>query len=843
MTTVIRFNDNRGGLAYPFLPAKWGWQIVSRPLGDEDALTEIAQATPPTLRWVRDDKVLDLYVPGMDTAAFLAQTGLRLSMHKGGYVLSKRLSRIMRPYRYEGFYKAADITLEYNEFLDGRLWDGCGLVSRAFVQRMADDLTLDEPYRRQLLRAGRFEVTTLHTGGQDKGHVLVVDDLAHDFVFPAGSTKPELALVDGRVFIGLQPVHSEDQMCLDIQSIINLHPFFSPEQLLIWMQMESELFLTGIRNGRLEAARGRLHNEADLVSLADWHVGEYLASGGHPMWFAGMVKAVARQHLNRLDGRADKLRCPAPGGRYYVFPAAVGERSVPAGQIELDPVHATAWVNDHDWLTYIVNSLGGCDGDDAVWVLPFSDAGDGGQHKVLIWRSPNQVGEYVILRPTANSHPIEWDVVGGKLTYPPMQSRLFPPRIDSVTYQYGQLAEASDSTQASLSYSIEAILPTIRRVAANQGVLGGFCNVAMLCKAIYGRLPEKLPASLEQVIDGSVKTGVDLAPVKAWNQMALTRIVQHGQANTNYAMPQVLADRLPEWLHPQAHSAEIHWLDTLATAMESHRQQYGADAEALAAEACPPLAVFEHGRDWLHVGKELRQVYSRVIRQAANVNAEVDAEDLESARLASDIFLHQWPAEKRHCVLIGAAAYLYAQGCQDGEPVKDAVLWQLGRKLEGEGHGREPGIAQQMIAALRQIGVLGEPVWTTEGAALFYRDEPCAGCAGVPVTIGGVWYNLLRATRPDTPGRMSLVPRPQREEAKARVANLVQSQFLGLTLGTEVTDDHRVITRTSHGNLFGYVQRDHELYAVRHDRWRIAWATAVDGNVHAILTPVVHQPA
>ncbi|MEW5985053.1 MAG: hypothetical protein AB1791_00300 [Chloroflexota bacterium] len=867
MTTIIRFDNDRGGLAYPFLPNEWRWQIVSRPLGDEEALTEIAQATSPTLRWVKDDKVLDLYVPGMDTAACLAQTGLRLSMHKEGYVLSKRLSRIMRPYRYWGFYSHDDLTIDHNEFLDGRLWDGCGLVSRAFVQRLADDLTLAEPYRRQLLRAGRFEVTTLHAGGQDKGHVLVVDDLAYDFVFPAGSTKPELALVDGRVFVGLQPVHSEDQMCLDVQSIINLHPFFSPEQLLIWTQMESELFLTGIRNGRLEAARGRLHNEADLASLADWHVGEYLASGGHPMWFAGMVKAVARQHLNRLDGRADKLRCPAPGGRYYIFPAAVGERSVPEGQIELDPVHATAWVNDHDWLTYIVNSLGGCDGDDAVWVLPFTDVSDGGRCQVLTWRSPNQVGEYVVLQPTSDCHTIEWDVPGGRLAYPVMQSRLLPPRIDRCNYQYGQLAEASDPTEQSASYSTQAMLSTSQQAAANQGVLGAYCNVLMLCKAIYGRLPEYLPATLEQVIDSSVKNGLDMTPVKAWNQMAMTRMAQHGQTNPARAIPQALLDRLPEWLQSEARPAGSHWhrsketvadknklqsearpagshwLDALATAMEVHRQQYWADVEALATEACPPLAVFEQGRDWLQVGKELRQVYSRVMRQAVQAHVEADPDDFEAARLASEGYLNQWPADRRHCVLIGAAAYLYAQGPQAGEPVHDALLWQLGRKRAGEGNGREPGIAQQMIAALRQIGLLGEPVWTTEGAVLYYRDEPCAGCAGVPVTLSGVWYNLLRATQPDTPERMSLVPRPQREEAKARVANLAQSQFLGLTLGTEVMDDHRVITRTSRGNLFGYIQRDHELYAVRHDRWRIAWATAVDGNLHAILTPVVHQPA
>jgi hypothetical protein len=250
--------------------------------------------------------------------------------------------------------------------------------------------------------------------------------------------------------------------------------------------------------------------------------------------------------------------------------------------------------------------------------MPFSDGSDGRQPKLLIWRSPNQLGEYVLLRPTANSHLLEWDLPGErKLSYPQMDSRLLPNRIDRANYQYGQLTEASDSLPGPSSYSIAAMTSTIERAAANQGVLGGFCNVAMLCKALYGRLPGQLPASLEAVIDGSVKTGLDLTPVKLWNEMALYRMVRHGQSNPHRAMPNVLLERLPEWLRPQVKVAAAHWLDTLADALAAHKGQYWADVEALAGEACPPLALFEQGRDWLPVGKELRQAYGRAMRQVA----------------------------------------------------------------------------------------------------------------------------------------------------------------------------------------------------------------------------------
>ena len=523
---------------------------------------------------------------------------------------------------------------------------------------------------------------------------------------------------------------------------------------------------------------------------------------------------------------------------------------MPEGHLELDPTCATAWVNDKDWLTYIVAVLGGCDGDDAVWVMPFSDASDNGQQKVLLWRSPNQLGEYVVLQPTADTHEIAWDVPGRKLSYPHMESCLLPHRIDRLNYQYGELREASSGFQSIPSYSIAAMASTIQRAVDNQGTLGSFCNVTMMCKAIYGRLPDYLPATLEDVIDGSVKTGLDLSPVKAWNQMALMRMVKHGQANASRAMPHALMARLPEWLRAQAVPATSHWLDTLTAAMEQHKAQYWADAEALATEACPPLALFEYGRHCMHIGKDLRHVYSRIFRQASQSEHE-GLDLLDTARVASEAFLQQWPVAKRPFMLLGAAANLYVQGPQNGEPVRDALIWQLGAKhtdseidclndalhIDPHSSGRLPGIAQQMLAALRHIGLLGDPLWTASGAVLFYEEAPSQKATGVPVKLNGVWLNWLNTQNGHAYSRMSDVPADVCNQAKARIGEFVQEKFQNMLLSTEITDNNRVVTRTSHGNLFGYVQRDHELAAVRHEQWRIAWAHAVDGNVLAVLEP------
>jgi hypothetical protein len=87
-----------------------------------------------------------------------------------------------------------------------------------------------------------------------------------------------------------------------------------------------------------------------------------------------------------------------------------------------------------------------------------------------------------------------------------------------------------------------------------------------------------------------------------------------------------------------------HWLDALAGALEQHKAQYWADVEALATEACPPIEVFDLGREWLPIGKELRQTYSRIMRQAAADSVTRSMMRYSPRPVsASETFLRQWP--------------------------------------------------------------------------------------------------------------------------------------------------------------------------------------------------------
>ncbi|MGB0384732.1 MAG: hypothetical protein ACPGWR_07905 [Ardenticatenaceae bacterium] len=825
---VLSTQDVHVGMKYPYLPTEWKWEIHNIPFSLLD------QAEPnPTVRLVKDNKVIDIHVPSMNTNEFLAHWGLRPHLSRGGYILCKRFSRLIHPYRYWTFLNPDEVKIVHREDWDADLWDGCGRVSKRFIRDHLLPRLSDLPeekrrkYERELLHTGRFEITVMHEGGQEKGDCIVFDELPDgaDFMFPAGSAKSEFAQ-EGLVFVGLATArHPKDGMRFDPQSLINLHPFITPFELLEWAEWESGVFLEALGEGKVGQIYSRLAaDEESLEKLSNWHVAEYIASGGDSRWFAGITRELGKQHLNRIKHKTKgKLRFPAPGGRYYIMPAVVGEKCVPRGHIELDHHNATAWVNDQDWCEYLVELLGGCDGDDGLWILPFTDWD--GSRQILAWRSPNQLGEYVVLKPTPNSHQIKWTIPGGRfVSYIPMDSRLLPPRVDTVAYEYAELSELDVDSTGDKTYTVEAMDTSIQLAIGNQGTLGGFCNILMITKALYGRLPLQLPATLETIIDGSVKKFIDLQPVKEWIALAALAIVNQGKP-----VPACLMDRLKPLLPKKDRGRVVvstgHWLDQLMNGIGAHQEEYLITLNEVANTAQPPVSLFGAiDPAWKPFGKEFRARYADALRTSRNQ---------EQARISCGAFLDEVPTAARTMVLLAASAYCYTLGKEDDSAhFSDNCVWQLGEK-EAAG-GRTPGIAHMFISALRQIGLIGEPVWTKEGAILAYTATH--KYSGIPVTFNGTWFNWLRSVSPEIPTNMGMIQKEVRDKAKAVIAKLTDTKFIKMVLIME-KKGNRLVARTTQGNLFGYIEKGHEKRLGSHRTWQIEWATATDGNVHAILRP------
>ena len=320
-----------GGLqTYPFLAQFPKWKI---------GVTELDNPTAnPSLRIVREDKIADVYAIGqhgrlLTTAEFLEATGLRIDMKKGPFVVSKRLSRLFSPHRFAQFYSADEIVVEYDDKLDATVWDGIGRVSRHFVERFSHHILaslIENPAEHEKaareLKAGRFEFTIQSAEGQDKGDVIVSDDLPAgvDFLLPAGSSKTEVRLNNGRIFVAFrQPRHAKSgRVNLDVQSLINLHPFFSPAQLLQWLEADSRHFVETLKNGQVGEwllKLGAADEEEGSTPSANWWVSDYLQAGGLPTWFGGVLRALNRQREKQMLAKTTKMRFPIPAGRYYIF--------------------------------------------------------------------------------------------------------------------------------------------------------------------------------------------------------------------------------------------------------------------------------------------------------------------------------------------------------------------------------------------------------------------------------------------------------------------------------------------------------------------------------------------
>lgn len=765
---VTSFDDKLGGATFPFLEqTQRAWRILARPVNEtaEPHAAHTFGLDRPTLRWVNGSQVSDLYVDGMATAQFLEATGLKLDMHKGGFVLSKRISRVIRPHYVSGFFDPNDVQVAYMEQSpeEAKIWDGAGLISRKMLRKMmlSDDVS---PAKRERLEielrhAQRVEFTVMTTKGQDKGHALVTDDLRDengrpvDFLLPQ-DTKKEVRLDPstgsgqaGRTFVGLSFVHGHNDMRLDIQSLINLHPFFQEEQLLDWLKDEGELFVQAVETGQVAEAMGRIDRHTSLEEVQAWPLREYFASGGHPMWFRSHVKSLMNQHLKRLNhSTLEKMRLPIPGGRHYVMPAAVGRRAgirgldVPRGHIHVDDKRGTAWVNDDDWLALpdspkgegIAGILGGADNDDALWLHPFTD--HDGERKVLAWRSPNQVGEYVVLKPMADSQALPWTVEqneeGERKTavYPQADSRNLPPRVDFTDPQYLGLVdvEASEGLGEGEAYSVEIMETAVAQAIANQGALGMYCNSLMLNKALYGRLPDNPPAPLEDIIDSAVKTGADLSQVMLWNYANSREILE-----SKIPIPTILHQRLSiDWSDkenrpppPRASGVAgssvgegiaAHWLDRLEMGVKAHIQAMQAKRDELVSQARPPQAVLDAAQtdpEAVKLGAGFNKAYAAALRMGKGKHSNV----LERAKYAAEDYLAHFPPERRGAILLGALASVY--GKEDGGA--DTAVWLAGDRGKDGQSQSQASIAHQTIASLRQAGLLNDIIETKEGLVVY----------------------------------------------------------------------------------------------------------------------------
>lgn len=893
--TTVRSTDTTHGATYPFLPANRRWTITSRPVGETESrytrFQDSVGMVRPTLRWVSGNQVKELYVDGMTTEPFLQQMGLELSLDKGGVVLSKRISRVIRPYFLSHQFRPDEVSITYLQQgeAQAKQWDGAAVVSWKMLQKLLLAENLPSGKRAELEQeiqtAGRVEFTILTAKGQDKGHAIVSDDLPADFLLPE-DTKGQVKLTSGKVFVGINFVHSKKQMAMDEQSTINLHEAVDEEFLLDRLYERGELFKEGLENGRISALMGQIHPEARLEDLEAWPLREFLASGGDPRWFSSHIRSILNQHMEPLQAYLDnpaenRLRLPVPGGRFYVMPSTVGraaglDLSIPRGQAKLDSRQATVWVNAEDWVSLadspqeagIAAILGGADNDDALWVLPHTNPA--GEKQLLLWRSPNEPGEYVILKPTTDSETIPWHrTLEDTVRFMPLDTRQLEPRKD-----FRPEAERNEVDMTSggglgegQGYSVEVMELAVERAAQNAGVLGQFINQAMVNKAIGRNTP--LPAPTEVVIDAVNKTGEDLSPVRWWseNEGAAIRA-------TGTAVPRAIQHRLsrpPEGTSndlPPLRATTNHWLDIRDEGVRTHLQAMESYREQLTAQAMPPEALFDavfQKPESIQVGASYLATYGRAVKEmkAKRPLGVLTDADHDQLRKTAETFLSNYPEEQHTEILRGAMVSLYIKE----ERGSDRALWLQGEKTE---QGVQPGIGHKSIQALREIGLLGEILPTKEGLITYHDpasplhssllappSSPLSLPSPLPTSpsssfsppsyliphpsyllpppiigIQGAWLNWYLAEK-GQPLTNELSPAEVRQ-AKKRFQQAAQTSFQDMELLVREEDGAKVVY-TAEGHRLGTLAGERADQFTDGQQIHIRHALAHGGNLRVIL--------
>lgn len=905
------------GRTYSLLEATGrDWCVITRPAEEFDLFAEDGEdrfnMAEPTLSWAKDGKAVHIYVDGLSTQDFLDELGLEIDL-QNTTTTSKRLSRLFRPQAATAWFDAEDVSISYElsqpkfqrvadpnnpgetivEWGTGsgdelppdvveKVWDGAGVVSRDMLTKMIDQLPDDMDARlrakiiRELRYAKRVEFTLMTEDGQLKGHAMVSENLGTDFVIPQ-DLKTQVKLTDpSQRYVAFEFPHGHDHMRLDVQSAINLNPFFSGEQLVQWLEDDFQVFEQSVQTGDIAAGMAKLDRNTTVEDLQQWALREFAASGGDINWSGSFVKSYMNSYLGRVSTLTDpdsKLKMPIPGGRYYVMPSMVGRRAnmpvgVERGEVFIDPSTGTAWVNDQDWIELqdsasygnpsvamndrwgIANILGGADNDDAMWVHPFTDYDD--EQKMLLWRSPNEAGEYITLKPSAQSSDLPWHTTGGEVVYPSGDSRKLSERADRLQVVDRGLIDLNPkvddlpSTQTTGTPLHEAMRKAAEREQVNAALLGSVCNYQMVYRAVHGTHPPERPAPLEEVIDLK-KTGADGSAVSQWVWDKRKELL-----DKQVPIPQLLANRVSTRSQEAALTDGTHWVDRVEQSINAHVERVKAIRDEMVQETRPPKELFDYALErpeLFDAGARLNQRYAgarhKIQNQARLEGHAMTEADWEAARQVAIQELNRFPAEDRGRILLGSIASVYMRE----NPGNDGVAWLMGPK--NDNGLRDPGFAQVTMQEMRKIGILDEILPDPTGRGLIRYPAPQREVkSSKTIGIKGIWRNFFDYMAEaeglplyvdwdvDNYPEIKAARKQFATRAKKRVASYMkQVGSMELEVGEFEWNgrQRKGVFSTRTGKQFGTIDKVNGADYEVGQRFTISGSIASDGNIRAIV--------
>ncbi len=715
--------------------------------------------------------------------------GFTFSPSAGYFVWSKRVRRTFQP---TNFYTFATPDIDFMK--PEPAWDGAGLIAREFLDQITvygDTDLKQKRYWAQLQTTQRFEFTLVRPEGQLKGHLIVSswDELdGHDMRLALDFKK---GVAFNGSYLSLKPVHCNPGPYLycDLQSAINL-PVFALRDVQAWHQDCGDRWLAQIEQGTLIKAFPDLEPD----KLDNWPALEFLMGGGHPMWFPTIVNSLANSHIRHLEHETHARRFPLPGyAAYLTSDLVLDEYTLTDNQVVLD-LDKSSLVVSSLFYEQLCKILGGADMDDRCYCVPT-------QLGMLIWRSPNQWGEYWLA--------LDYQIIQhGKAVQPTIvhidPARL-PTRIDNQLRHPLDLigTEKADGTP---EFDIMAFEQAVQADQANRGALGATVNLMMIQALLHGNAVTTLDfPSLEAIIDASVKTGADLSLVKDWVKNEVGLLLR---------IPSALADRARDGIEREQVRT---FMDDYFDISQQHILDFGKQVVKLRRKCMAPAALIKLGEPYKAQGKQFRQVYGKALAEGG----------IERAFWESDRFL---ATQKEPLMVMAGAIYDGLLNEYDHE-LEDALVWQYQKGYEG--------ISDKFLVLLRSQGLIAEPV-VVDGKVLWYQCPEPELIASVK--INGCWFNALRQRR--VYKSMSDVPVEERTDWKQRMANACNRAvstverdvrgFVGRTIHFGKLGN-RMVALTDAGHLLGYVDKYQENLIEDRPSVTIRVAFANDGNITVLF--------
>lgn len=653
-TGVISHGDKNTttSVVYPMLDRAFArWQLQSVSL--DDAVMgqyAIIQLDKHSIPWVGDDGVTFLdgwdatgkHITGTDA---LDALGIDVDMSKGGYKLSKRISRMLGcALKGQWFFDTKGLVTIQEDNSLGNQWDGELAIHPDTLKDIVHAYNLDKT----LVDESVFYVTIMTEEGQYKGHMVKWDGAPKDvFYTHGGAAKKEVWLKPGTVkYVHINPVHGKEKLKLDIQSVINLHEFLDPQRIFEEFMNEGNRLLGTIVDGSY-TMKGAKPDEDD------WFLAKYFGAGGKANWFPGIVRIIGRQFEKMMDAGANgiKPRFPFPGYRAYLKTGTIGLVEPGFGKMMLDK--ASFVIADEDW-DEIAGVLGGADKDDAVCVVPFIE---NGEPFFLIWRQPNGRGEYVVLK-------AEWSV--DHIEAIQGDTSKLPPRVDKTGHITIPLP-AGKARNVPSRFEPLSFIPDIRRALDTIGNLGRVINMQM-AEAYEGLPFSACSYSQESIIDATVKDGVDSTPAVRQMEKRMIELYGDGQRPVSPFIYKRIKSALGDREVPMTNNS---WLDVMMHQCNMYLLSFVERVKGIAANVTPPAGIIEAGAPFLEQGKAARIVWSKNVR---NSEGSATTEILDNARA---MVMDSLATPEQ---LAGLIAYINTTD----SPERDGVLWAIAQDERGE---------------------------------------------------------------------------------------------------------------------------------------------------------------